>query len=671
MKKVKIHLFILSFILLANASNAQLAGEDGAFSSRDGIFVYLGPAMVNQENPWNNIISYSIFRKSTNESQWTMLKEIQSPATLAEFEKRLKEALDLMPYPIDPYLLPSEKIWSDLMAADSLQEAWEWTTWLPVRLAIGIYHFDATAREDVTYIYRIRYNGIDDTVIDEFEYSPTYYPREAVFPAIKPEEQLYGEQQLQLSWKMEGIAGIAWAELQRKDNIAGTFTAVNADVSFFGAEEDVYIYTFVDEAPKDRFFAYRIVPVDYFGNRGEASEEVKTGNYNYFMDVRLPDSITAVSSQDPPGIKISWSEISNPLVNSISIFRSPSMDEEFEEIVTLNPGYSGYVDASVIPMTKYFYYLQLNGYDGESSPRSARFFGIFQSENPISPPALQAKGNEDGIPQIHIFPTDSRTAGFRVYRRDHQDPDWVLVSGFIPANDSMVVYRDEDKSLMNGRFYDYASSAESYSNVESSLSEYVTLKYGKEMEVPPPYNLGISAVNGSIGLSWEYINAPYIQGFLVYRKEIGENSPQERKLLNERLLPVYSTYYYDTTANMKIKYEYSVEAIDMFGNRSVEVSMVYSGQTFQDIVPPALQVIRKFDGVELNWEPCYQEGIIKTVVRKRSKDGKEITLTEIQSREPCVYLDLDVSKGDRYIYHVVLETEEGLQIKSNSLMISL
>ncbi len=674
MKKVIIQLLFVPLFLFALQAYAQLPGEDGAFASREGIFVYLGPAMVNPEKTWNNIKSYSLFRKEANGNQWVMLNEIESPVTQTEFGKRLKQALEIMPYPVDPDLLPPSQIWSDLMDADSLAEAWEWTTWLPVRLAIGIYYYDASAKRDTKYIYRIQYNGLDNTIVDEFEYSPSFYPREADFPAIIPEDQLYTDNRLQLSWKMEGFAGIAWAELQRKDNIAGTFSEVKADISFFESEENVMIYTYVDEAEKDRFFAYRIIPVDYFGNRGKASEEVKTGNFDYFMDVRLPDSIKAASSQEPPGIMISWEKISNPLVNSVSVFRSESLDGDYEEIVTLNPGFSNYVDASVIPMTKYFYYLQLNGYAGGCSPRSSRFFGIFRSENAIPPPVVYIAEGENGNPEINIRSTDIRTAGFRVYRRSRPDPDWKLVSGFIPANDSVVVYLDENINLRPGRFYDYAAVSESHSNVESTRSDYVTLKHGTDVNVASPLNLLISEGDGIVRLSWNHVSDDNMQGFLVYRKEIPEGYSKDknldRELITAALLPDYATFFIDSSASVNTRYEYSVEAVDVFGNRSNAASIVYSGYAINNFIAPVIQAVRKTDGIMLSWKPCFQEGILNTIIKRKTSEGKYTTMAEILHGESCMYNDNEVFKGTRYTYYLLLETDDGQQINSNKLIVS-
>jgi len=664
---LKISLTVAALLWLTGIY-AQQPGEDGAFGGSKGVYVYLGPEMVSPSKPWNDIVAYRVFRTTANSDNWKLLQEVKAPSGSDEFRKRLDKAINEMPYPIDREDLPAEVIWNYVQQTDSLQQAWEWISWLPVRLALGLYYFDNTAVKETMYRYKIQYPDAFNNVLHEFEYSPTQFPAIPGFGKVFFKEASYTSGGLELSWEMENPKQLTWCELQRRETIDGPFRPVQATVTFFPEDDRALIYTLDPGAKADHFYAYRIVPVDYFGNRGNHSEEVKTGAYDFFLEVNLPDSMAATSSSNPPGILLSWNMQTNTLVNAIRIFRSDSYDGDYSELTTLNQGYGSFLDANVEPMKPYFYYFQLLGYDGELSPRSARFTGIFRADIPTSPPQIARAYVNNMKPSLDLLPSDDQTGGFLVYRRNHTEMKWILISGLLPVQNPFTVFYDSDDNLDPAGFYDYAVSAVSVGNQESELSEYVTIRPGGELVVPAVHALECQMNGKFIMITWGIPSSSNIQGFLVYRKssETKENlAVNEFILLSDELLAVPVNRFNDTSVVAGNTYEYAIETVDVFGNKSEKVSTTIAFSSEKMIPAPQLLVIRKSGGFLIQWSPCYPENVQKVIIQRAESGKKAVTIADIPAASACEWLDENVAKGKTFTYSLWFEQSNGDKVQSN------
>jgi len=666
----KIFLTVAALLWLTGI-NAQQPGEDGAFGGSKGIYVYLGPEMVSASKPWNDIVAYRVLRSTINSDNWKLLQEVKAPAGFEEFRKRLDRSINEMPYPVSREDLPAEVIWNRVQQADSLQQAWEWISWLPVRLALGLYYFDNTAEKETLYRYKIQYPDAANNILHEFEYSATQFPAKPGFGEIAFQEASYTAAGLELSWEMENPEHLTWCDLQRKETIDGPFRPVQANVTFFPEDDRALIYTLDPGAKAENFYAYRIVPVDYFGNPGNPSKETKTGAYNFFLEVNLPDSITATSSSDPPGILLSWNMQPDPLVNAIRVFRAESYDGDYSEIATLNTGYNHFLDANVEPVKPYFYYLQLSGYDGQLSPRSGRFTGIFRAYIPSSPPQIARAYVSNLYPALDLLPSDEQTAGFLVYRRNHAEMKWILVSGLLPVQQPFTVFNDTDDNFDPAGFYDYAVSAVSAGNQESELSESVTIRPGGEINAPVVYALEPQITAKGVMITWSYPASSNIQGFLVYRKSLDTkgNIAEEFSLISEELIIIPVNRFNDTSVMAGNTYEYAVETIDIFGNKSEKVTTKIAISSDKLIPDPQLSVTRKSEGFLIQWSPCYPENVEQVFIQRTESGKKAVTIGNIPAASSCEWLDENVAKGKTFTYSLWFGQSNGNKFQSNKVTV--
>ena len=85
-----------------------------------------------------------------------------------------------------------------------------------------------------------------------------------------------------------------------------------------------------------------------------------------------------------------------------------------------------------------------------------------------------------------------------------------------------------------------------------------------EAPVLPPTNVSARALSdGDVQVTWDASSQPTINGYNVYRREIGNGNPN-------RLNPnrVLSTKYVDGTATPRKEYEYRVTAVNTKGKES-------------------------------------------------------------------------------------------------------
>ncbi|MFO8130497.1 MAG: hypothetical protein R6T99_11420 [Bacteroidales bacterium] len=671
---LKIHVFLILLGSWSLPLQSQQADEDGAFGGGNGIYVYLGPSMVSAENPWNEITHYKVFRSTPENEKWELLKEVEAPLELTEFRDRLDEALATVPYPIERETLPTELIWQDLNAADSLQEVWQWLTWLPVRLATGLYYYDPGVEPGVRYQYKIHYARKDNSLVDEFEYAPTWFPRKAAFPDILYRDKREAAKGIELIWEMESKANLAWVELQRQDVFGEEFREIPAEISFYAGEEKVAIYTQDPDAAQDHFYAYRAIPVDYFGNRGTPTETVKTGIYDYFQDITLPGNIRALSSQDPPGILIRWELQTNALVNGIGIYRSDAYEGEYRELATINPGFSTYLDQTAVPMKMYYYYLRLTGHNGEKSPPTSRFFGVWQSGRKPSPPQIRRSYLSDNQPVLEILSSDPETQGYRIYRRSHRDMEWQLISGLVSASTPAVIFTDTASTLDPAMYYDYAATAESKGYHESSLSPHVTLRPGDIVPVPMAMDFNAGLSERDVFLTWDMpsTSSRTVQGFLIYKRVIENghgDAKEEYALLTPSLLPSHIHRYSDSTAQPGTSYSYAIEVMDIWGNTGEQATVDFRFPDTEVRIAPSLKAMHKYKSILLSWSPCHQEGIQNINLQRATAGQSFAHIAALSPGEACAYADTNVAKGTVYSYRLILETFKGKEIRSNRLTV--
>jgi hypothetical protein len=116
-------------------------------------------------------------RKKTGESGWTAIADVEAPASLAEFQERLKRIEQTMPDVYDANALPIERYWAQTEKSRGRIDTLFYSNFLAVRLAIGMVYLDSTAQKNTAYQYRVLQLDAAGEVKDTWLSEVVSYPK--------------------------------------------------------------------------------------------------------------------------------------------------------------------------------------------------------------------------------------------------------------------------------------------------------------------------------------------------------------------------------------------------------------------------------------------------------------------------------------------------------------
>jgi hypothetical protein len=99
-----------------------------------------------------------------------------------------------------------------------------------------------------------------------------------------------------------------------------------------------------------------------------------------------------------------------------------------------------------------------------------------------------------------------------------------------------------------------------------------------EQPVLPPTNVSAFALSdGSVRVKWDASSEPTINGYNLYRREVGHGAPQ--KINGTRIL---ATEYLDNGTSVPKEYEYRLTAVNSKGKESRWVAVIIQTQQLVD-----------------------------------------------------------------------------------------
>lgn len=208
-----------------------------------------------------------------------------------------------------------------------------------------------------------------------------------------------------------------------------------------------------------------------------------------------------------------------------------------------------------------------------------------KENQPVSPSALTAEIKDESIFLKWDYPKwksdfSDLTTQFFVYRKSPAEDFKKINSGLIIRSDTEPpVYFDSD--IASGVEYTYYVTAVDIVSVESSPSQSVKLMWTDVKPPAIPDEIKADSVEGSIGISWKMNLELDAKGYSLYRSTKLE---KDFVKLNQELIPIDKTYFYDKTFTFGVQYFYRITCTDKNGNeseRSNPLSIVY-----EDLIPP-------------------------------------------------------------------------------------
>ncbi|MFZ1081294.1 MAG: hypothetical protein WAO19_05140 [Candidatus Kryptoniota bacterium] len=660
-------LLINSLFLICTSFSvvAQQTGNTTAVGGPEGIYVALGTNLPTSSRPINGGVAYLVDRRVSGEQGWQEIATISAPTSIEEFRSRLEKSMPFVPVPISLSQIPVDTLWQMISKYGDATRLQYWSGALLVRLASGMVYLDTTAQRGAKYQYRVSLVDQSKRALAVFISNVESFPDITYLPKLRLFEKSSDAKQAVLAWTSGRGKRASIFRAYRQDGLSGEFKPV-AVLSFLNARHDSTFYLIEDTVVKPvEVYRYYLSPMDYYGNPGVASDTATVGTYE-FQHVPLPDFLRAVSLDSAGGIRVSWRFPDPRLVRDLTIYRSTDYSTGYVRLSSIATGDSSYRDQNVKPMVKYFYYLVMHGPLGESSPPSAKVFGMFiDSFAPVAPGILGADGMNNGV-RLLIAATDNRQISYQIYRNDGIRPELSLISGLLPKRDSVTLFIDTSNVLSGKLTYAYSVRAENESHIFSKFSDTIHVRPNIPTHPQAPMEVSATMEGKAIQLYWNDMRSMdgTARGYFVFRREAAVKGKQEGKFrrLMDSLLTASHNRYADTTAVEGRIYEYAVQAVDVFGGAS-PMSTVSRAEIIPvtPIPPGGVRARLTTAGIMVQWDGTSQPDLKEYRVYRYERRRNPISISTVRPADPLKIIDKSAKKGTLYFYFITAVDAKGVE----------
>jgi len=647
-----------AIIFVSSLGFSQTARYPNAQPGYEGIFILLSGQLSNS--------SFTIERCESKKNNWTNVGKSKIVTSFQEFRGNFEYYSNRFPDLLQPKDSRLENIWNVIQRTKNLDSLYFYGNSPVLRLALGVSFFDSTAERNKSYKYRINQTDSISGRTSSFTTNDVSFPgklslgKPVLVFARSSAENVF------LQWRILPDERLSSFIVFRQSNAKGDFEKINVSKGL-SKQRDSIVLTLQDRpVEKNIFYKYFVIPVDLFGNRGEPSDTVVCGTYD-FSAVTLPTNITVESIDSLPALKLSWKIPEKQPVVSLQIFRSEIFDSSFALVAELPPNSTEYLDENVKPMQKYFYYFRLVGPLSEISPATARVFGLPKSSKaPIPPVQVKAEALSNGV-KLSWKNTENFIEGFWVYRTNGMNDSLRLVSSLIKERKPFTTFYDTT-GLSGKLTYQYAIRSSSVSHVLSDFSDTIAIRPKIKTTPPSPMELTAELVDSTAVLKWKDMREieSSVWGYLVFRKTVGGKS--DFKSLTDSALTFYQNYFSDKTIKPGNLYEYQVKTVDMFGGISDPSIVTLEFRKAKPLAPEGLTAVRTKAGIELTWNESIQSNIKEYRIYRQTRNSKPTLIAKVKSGKETKVIDKSFSKNELYFYFVTAVDSFDLESEASRII---
>lgn len=527
-----------------------------------------------------------------------------------------------------------------------------------MHLLLGTAFIDREVSAGKSYQYRV-IKMAGNTRVWERTSNTVHYPSETDIPKPQFKSREEFGTHIILRWFVAGQGSLNSFLVYRRVFGKGEYHRINATRGFSMSQDTVYLIAADTSVLNPALYEYFIKPLDIYGNSGPESEVISAGTLGS-VNYPVPDYFNTRGGEKDHQVQLSWKFNETAYLRSIELFRSNSFDNGYIRIARLSPGDTSYTDIVPVANENYWYYLIINGPNGNSPP-SAKVSAMFRNntEKPLPPAETGAESISGGI-KVYWSYYEPYAKGFYVYRYLYDNAEFEQVSGLIPANAEIYSFVDTSKYLQGNEVYRYAVRAVNDVDQLSDFSETASASPGKKATVSSPMNLRISKSGNGIILVWDDMREtePVLLGYKVFRREEGDTG---YSLVPHDTLRSDRNYYRDSTLVAGKTYTFNVSAIDFYGNESEKsVSLSYTAEE-ETLVPPGIRrAVNTAEGILISWGQITDENIVSVKIY-RSQPGVMASVIATAGKDSEEYLDRNVMSEELYIYEISLLTTDNLE----------
>jgi fibronectin type 3 domain-containing protein len=663
-KEIIISAITVLFISLINISGfAQQQTELMTFGGPNGIYINTGIEIGSPEVPSNGITGYKVERKTEGENEWQFVLNLSAPKNYNEFLNRIYATNLILIDSIPANELPLKVIWEKAQKYKRIDSLKYLGNPLVVRIAFGVCYLDKDVALNEKYSYKVSKLDGRGKESETFNSNVVSFPPQLSEGKIVFFNKETSENSIRLIW--ENIdARFARVKVFRQTNFISGYTEIEAE-KYFPSNNEKDLINIVDTLvqPND-VYQYYLIPVDYYQNPGNSTDTITVAAFS-FNSIIPPYNIKVTGLDSLGALKLDWKLDQANKILSTKIFRSLKSDSGFVEIAELPATTTSFVDRTAEPMTKYFYYLQLNDQFGEVPYKTAKVFGLYKSDIiPTAPFNLYSIQTEKGVKLVWEKSEQSINV-YHVYRNFDESISLTELAS-ITSNDSIVQFVDTSSSLKANKYFYYAVRSENTSNNLSAFSDTISVVPVSNQKLNPPKDLKGYVDENGVFLYWQNMFAedPTISGYQVLRKFISKNSKEEFKPVIDSILSPKQNNYVDVSAKEYGKYEYAVKVYDIFGKESLLSSSTSINILSEPVlVPSGITAISVDEGIKISWQISSSDKLKEFVLYRYMRGEEPKKVATVASNRPLEFIDTSAVNDSLYFYF--LKSVSDLNLESD------
>lgn len=658
--------WILLILLLQVDVDAQInqSPEDLVNWSPDGMIVFASDAGLSEEYPQSGRVAAVIYRKLSEQEEYEEIARLQVPETVEELNKRAEQIfLDRLMEETDT---STDEELLNFIRSNSSLESYGFIGLDPqLWRVLGTVYVDEETQnfeQGQQVWYQIRYLMEDGSMSEEaFEGSDTIGSSPDIL-APQSIGRMERDSLVSASWAspLEGSEDAYFARVYQQTD-EGEFTMLEERIMGRRNADSLIVYQYEKAAEPENAYTFFIEPVDVVGNPGPHSDTLTVISVD-FENLPLFGEITAKDTTS--GIHLSWEQIpQKPYLTGIEIQRSRDARQNFIVLDTLSTVATEYLDTQLVPNRSYYYEFRVVTMRERNELPSGVASASHESTLPPSPPSgLTAEQEEQGIRLNWDSVEEPNLYAYYVYRGTSRYDSLAVVS---PSIQDKTTFFDNAEELNGRTNYVYAVKAVSNNELESDLSNTVTIAPDRIVRPPAPVGIEGYAEQSRVRLFWsdQTERDQAVKGYNLYRSD----SPMEIipdsaaatiqaeqagfEQVNDSLIA--TTSFDDIDIESGQTYYYSLSSVDVFDEESLMSNTASFTPSAPALRPPSRVSVRSVSsGVELRWNETLQDRATGYRIYKRTPGEAEPTSIGMNDLEETIFRDENVSDGELYWYSI-------------------
>jgi len=523
---------------------------------------------------------------------------------------------------------------------------------LAARLS-GLYLTDKTAAPDEKYLYTVHIALPDSIPVDTAyvftglsEYQPL--PKPIDFAAQ------WENRRVQLSWNILYLNHIYNSYIVEKSTDGKRYFPISENATVQVADEGVnpeYAYR-TDSLPDNRtLWYYRIRGVNAFGETGPPCDSIAGRGC---LPITQSPVIINKEVIDNKEVRITWSypEEMDEYISGFRLYRSPKPTGAKEKIYeSKSPSERAFIDPH--PGLTNYYVLSVFNEGTEKISANVQYAELIDSIPPLPPRGLAGKIDSTGIVRLTWNRnTDSDINGYRVYRSNRPDFEFLLVSPYMLTDTCFV--DSVNINTLTKQVY-YRLKAEDLRLNQSDFSEILELKRPDVIPPVAPVIQQIEQQKNGLQITWFNSSSTDVVRHHIYRKEVNDTIFQHLASI-EKPVGDQSTYT-DNSVQKGETYIYRIQAEDdsgLFSEPSLPVLQKAPGEIAEQIV---LKKKDESDQIVLTWTVKSKKKVERVLIY-RATDNESMKL--LGNSTENAYTDREIEYEKTYRYRIKIMYEDGV-----------